>query len=52
MPFEEYQNCCLVLGHPNILIELVYLFRASMFPGFCSRGQMVLKKKLFEEFQE
>ena len=23
-----------------------------MLPGFCSRGRMVLKKKLFEEFQE
>ena len=23
-----------------------------MLPGVCSRGQMVLKKKLFEEFQE
>ena len=23
-----------------------------MLPGFCSRGHMVLKKKLFEEFKE
>ena len=44
MLFEEYQNCCLVLGHPDIWIELVYLFRASMLPGFCSRGQMFWRK--------
>ena len=52
MLFEEYQNCCLVLCHPDILIELVYLFRASMLPGFCSSGHMVWKKNLFDEFQE
>ena len=35
MLFEEYQDCCLVLGQPDIWIKCVYLFWASMLPGFC-----------------
>ena len=50
--FEEYQDCCLVLGQPDIWIKWVYLFWASMLPGFCSREHMVFKKKLFKEFQD
>ena len=50
--FEEYQDCYLVLGRPDIWIKWVYLFWASMLPGFCSRDHMVFKKKLFKEFQD
>ena len=52
MLFEEYQDCCLVLGHPDIWMKCFNLFWASMLPGFYSRGHMVLKKKLFEEFKD
>ena len=52
MLFEEYQDCCLVLGQPDIWIKWVYLFGASMLPGFCSREHMVFKTKLFKEFQD
>ena len=45
-------RCCFVFGPPDIWIKWVYLYWASMLPGFCSREHMVFKKKLFKEFQD
>ena len=47
MAFDKYQDCCLVVGHSDILFLL-----SLHIDGFCSRGHMVLKKKLLEEFQD
>ena len=48
MLFDKYQDCCLVLCHPDIF----FYSEPPCLPGFCSRGHMVLKKNLLEEFQD